>query len=486
MTQPHRPESGRQRPASIGREHRPALVVCLTAGFIAFLDVSIVNVALPTISTHLHASGSGLQWIVSGYALAFGLLLVPAGRLGDVYGHRTLFITGLALFVAASAACGAAPTAAFLIVSRIVQGAAGGVLTPQISATIQQLFQGAQRARAFGYFASVAAVSTAIGPLAGGALIAAFGASDGWRSVFYVNVPIGLALIPGAIMYLPPHTRRTGRRPGLDPAGIGLLGLGIVLVLLPLIQGNWGSWRWSLLAAAAAVLAVFIWHERRVTDPVLDLRLFRDRPYTVGATVITLYFAAFTPVFFIFTLLLQLGLGYSPVEAGAAITPFAAGAAVSATVAGRLAARHARDLIAAGLLLILAGLLGSALAVALAPSHGTGWATLVPLLIAGVGGGMIVAPNQSLSLSHVPLPEAGAAAGLLQTGQRLGTSAGIAAAGAAFFATLHRHGSYASAYRNGVLVTAAITAVALILTLTDRHRAARVHADQGDHWHHEH
>ena len=155
-------------------------------------------------------------------------------------------------------------------------------------------------------------------------------------------------------------------------------------------------------------------------------------------------------------------------------------------VAGRLAARHARDLIAAGLLLILAGLLGSALAVALTPSHGTGWATLVPLLIAGVGGGMIVAPNQSLSLSRVPLPEAGAAAGLLQTGQRLGTSAGIAAAGAAFFATLHGHGSYASAYRNGVLVTAAITAVALILTLTDRHRAARVHADQGDHWHHEH
>ena len=449
-----------------------ALTAVSLATLMTYLDNNIVNVALPTISTHLHASGSGLQWIVSGYALAFGLLLVPAGRLGDVYGQRTLFITGLALFVAASAACGAAPTAAFLVASRIAQGAAGGVLTPQISATIQQLFQGAQRARAFGYFAGVAAATTAIGPLAGGALIAAFGTSAGWRAVFYVNVPIGMALIPGAVRYLPRHTRRAGRRPGLDPAGIGLLGLGIVLVLLPLIQDNWGSWRWSLLAAAAAVLAVFIWHERRVSDPVLDLRLFRDRSYTVGATVITLYFAAFTPVFFIFTLLLQLGLGYSPLQAGAAITPFAAGAAVSATVAGRLAARYGRDLIAAGLLLILAGLLGSALAVALAPSHGTGWATLVPLLIAGIGGGMIVAPNQSLSLSHVPLPEAGAAAGLLQTGQRLGTSAGLAAAGAAFFATLHAHGSYTSAYRNGVFVTAAITAVALILTLTDRHRAA--------------
>jgi MFS family permease len=190
------------------------------------------------------------------------------------------------------------------------------------------------------------------------------------------------------------------------------------------------------------VLAVFIWHERRVTDPVLDLRLFRDRSYTVGAAVITLYFAAFTPVFFIFTLLLQLGLGYTPVEAGAAITPFAAGAAISATVAGRLAIRYARDLIATGLLLILAGLLGSTLAVALAPSHGTGWAALVPILIAGVGGGMIVAPNQSLSLSHVPLPEAGAAAGLLQT---------------------------------GIFVTTAITAAALVLALIDRHQARTRH-----------
>src|SRR5260370_4304840 len=157
--------AGRQRPASIGREHRPALVVCLTAGFIAFLDVSIVNVALPTISLHLRASGSGLQWIVSGYALAFGLLLVPAGRLGDIHGHRMLFVAGLAVFVAASVACGAAPTATVLVLvlGRIVQGAAG-VLTPQISATIQQLFQGGARGRAFGAYASVASVSSSVGP----------------------------------------------------------------------------------------------------------------------------------------------------------------------------------------------------------------------------------------------------------------------------------------------------------------------------------
>jgi MFS family permease len=177
------------------------------------------------------------------------------------------------------------------------------------------------RARAFGYLGSVAAVAGAIGPLVGGALIAAFGASDGWRAVFYINLPIGLAVIPLAARLLPSHVPVTGKRPGLDLDGAGLLGLGIVLVLLPFIQDGWGSWRWWLLGGAAIVLAVFVPRERRVTDPLLDVRLFRHRSYSVGTTVITLYFAAITPLFFIYTLLLQLGLRYSAIDAGAAIFP---------------------------------------------------------------------------------------------------------------------------------------------------------------------
>jgi MFS family permease len=189
--------------------------------------------------------------------------------------------------------------------------------------------------------------------------------------------------------------------------------------------------------------------------------------------VITLYFAAFTPLFFIFMLLLQVGLRYTAIEAGAAITPFAAGAALSALIAGRYAARHGRDLIAAGLLLMLVGFLATALAVALVPRHGTGWATLAPVLVAGLGGGMVVAPNQGLALSGVPLSRAGTAARLLQTGQRIGASIGIAAAGSAFFGTLRGHGSFADAYRNGIFVTAGLTAAALLLALIDRHRGRR-------------
>jgi EmrB/QacA subfamily drug resistance transporter len=454
-----------------------ALAVCLAGGFIVFLDVSIVNVALPTISVHLHTSGSGLQWIVSGYALAFGLLLVPSGRVGDIHGHRMLFVAGLAAFVAASAVCGAAPSAAVLVFGRIVQGAAGGVLTPQVSATIQQLFQGAARGRAFGYFASVAAVASAIGPLAGGALIAAFGTADGWRAVFYVNVPIGLVLCPFAVMLLPRHVRPAGRRPGLDRVGVGLLGLGVVLILLPFIENGWGTWRWSLLAAAAVALALFVWWERRVTDPVLDLRLFGDRSYTTGVSVITLYFAAFTPLFFVFTLLLQLGLGYSALAAGAAITPFAVGSALSAALSGQYAVRHGRALIAAGLLLMLAGFAGSAAAVELVPHHGTALATLAPILVAGIAGGLVIAPNQSLALAGVPLPQAGAAGGLLQTGQRIGASIGIAVAGAAFFSTLRGHGTFPQAYRSGIAVISAITAMALLLALIDWRQARHASDD---------
>jgi EmrB/QacA subfamily drug resistance transporter len=447
------------------------LFVCLAGGFIVFLDVSIVNVALPTISLHLHTSGSGLQWIVSGYALSFGLLLVPSGRLGDIHGHRMLFVAGIAVFVAASAVCGAAPSATVLVFGRIVQGAAGGVLTPQISATIQQLFQGSERGRAFGYFASVAAVASAIGPLAGGALIAAFGTADGWRAVFYVNVPIGLGLIPLALMLLPRHVPPAGRKPALDWLGVVLLGVGIVLILLPFIENNWGTWRWTLLGAASADLALFTWWESRVTDPVLDLRLFRHRAYTTGIIVITLQFAAFTPLFLVFTLLLQLGMGYSAVLAGLSITPFAVGSALSAVLSGPYAVRHGRALIATGLLLMLAGLVGSLVAVELVSHHGTGLATLVPMLIAGTGSGLVIAPNLSIALSGVPLPQAGAAGGLLQTGQRIGASIGVAVAGAAFFGTLHGHGTFPDAYRNAIVVISGITATALMLAFIDWRRA---------------
>ncbi|MDQ6851646.1 MAG: MFS transporter [Actinomycetota bacterium] len=452
-----------------------ALAVCLVGGFMVLLDVSIVNVALPSIRTGLHATESDLQWVISGYTLTFGLLLVPAGRIGDLRGRRGVFVGALAAFALASAACGAAPSSGWLVIGRLVQGLAGGTLTPQISATIQQMFSpGQERGKAFGLFGAVVGISTAVGPLLGGLLIAGFGDTEGWRAVFYVNVPIGLIAIPLAWRLLPGADEQAGtKHHDLDPVGVLLLGIGAVLLLLPFVEERqWSNAAWLLVPAAAAVLAGFLFWEVRYTrhgrEPVVDLELFKLRSYTFGSSMITVYFAGFTPLFFLFTLYLQNGLKYSALAAGLASTPFALGSAVSAAFGGRVVTRIGRPLVALGLTLVVIGFVTSVVAVHLVPDHGTGWATLTPLLVAGIGGGLTIAPNQALTLSEVPTRRAGTAGGLLQTGQRLGAAIGIAAAGSAFFAVLgSSHSDYAGAYERGIWVAVCFVAVALVIALID-------------------
>src|SRR6185437_17007229 len=204
--------------------------------------VSIVNVALPSLKAGLHASPDDLQWVLSGYALAFGLVLVPAGRLGDTHGRRTAFMIGLAAFTLTSALAGVATGPAWLVAARFAQGLASGILNPQVAGLIQQLFHGRERGRAFGLLGAVIGLSTAIGPLLGGLLILAGGPTDGWRWVFYVNVPIGLLTLPAARRFLPGRDERAdaakdGPAPrGLDPVGIGLLGCAVILLLIPLVE----------------------------------------------------------------------------------------------------------------------------------------------------------------------------------------------------------------------------------------------------------
>lgn len=463
-----------------------ALSVCLVGGFMVLLDVSIVNVALPSIRDGLQASESELQWVVSGYALTFGLLLVPAGRVGDVRGRRTMFVIALALFSLASLACGLAPTSQTLVIARLVQGLAGGLLTPQISAVIQQLFRGRERGTAFGLFGTVVGVSTAVGPLLGGALIALFGPDHGWRWVFFINLPIGLAAIPLAWRLLPKPDPSQRQRHDYDPVGVLLLGAGIVALLLPLVQERqWpGSAKWLLIPVAVLLLGVFVaWetrYSRRGKEPLVDLVLFRLRSWSFGAAMITLFFAGFTPLFFVFTLYLQTGLGYSALEAGLAITPFAIGSAAAAAIGGRVVHRFGRILVAAGLLLVVVGFVGTVGAVSLVPERGTGWATLVPLLIGGLGTGLVISPNQALTLSEVPVERAGTAGGLLQVGQRIGAAVGIAAVASVFFArAAATRGDFASAFDHGMLVATGFVVAALLVAVVDvlvdrrLHRRAR-------------
>ncbi len=448
--------------------------MCLVAGFMTLLDVSIVNVALPSIESGLHAQPNALQWIVSGYALALGLLLVPSGRLGDARGRRTVFMTGVALFVLASAGCGAAPTATVLVLGRIIQGFAGGLITPQVSGFIQTLFRGEERGKAFGFFGTVVGISTAIGPLLGGALITVFGTQSGWRAVFFVNLPVGALALLLARRYLPapvPEEHEGGTQ--LDPIGVVLLGLAVTCVLVPFIeQRSWHSpLRPALFGVAAVLLVLWVVHERRygrTREPLVSLDLFRIRSYVLGAGVGFLYFAGFTGTFFILTQYLQIGLHYSPLGAGVSATPFAIGGALTASLGSRQVLRRGRKLVALGLGTVIVGLTITYLAVHAEPGPDVGYYVALPLLLAGMGGGFVISPNQTLSLSEVPTRRAGSAGGVLQTGQRIGSSAGIAITGSVFYTALDGgRPDFATAFRDGLVVIVAFVGAALLLALAD-------------------
>ncbi|MEV5709114.1 MFS transporter [Actinoallomurus sp. NPDC052274] len=484
---PGRPDDT-ERPV---RHRWQALSICLVAAFMTLLDVSIVNVALPSIRTGLHASPDGLQWILSGYALTFGLVLVPSGRLGDARSRRAVFMAGLVVFTLASAAAGIAQNIAWLVAARLVQGVAGGMLNPQIAGLIQVMFRGSDRGRAFGALGATIGIATAAGPILGGAIIALAGAQEGWRWVFYVNVPVGLIALPLAWRLLPAPSRAS-RPQSLDPIGVLILGVGVVALLLPFVQEEqWhGSAKWLLVPAAAVLLAAFLWWERRHREPMIDLSLFHHRSYALGSTIALLYFAGFTAVFFIFTLYLQNGLRYSALEAGLAITPFAVGSGAAAAVGGRIVSRFGRPLVAVGLVLVGVGLAGVLLAVHFDSGRQVALATAAPFLLAGVGSGLVIAPNQTITLSEVPPEGGGSAAGVLQTGQRIGTAVGIAAVGAVFFAAVRgTRGGWAVAFQHGLFVILAFVVAALLAAFADlfmgrrsvRHpgRHARHHANRG-------
>jgi EmrB/QacA subfamily drug resistance transporter len=409
------------------------LGVSLVIGFMALLDVSIVNVAIPSMQTGLDTRASTVQWVVSGYALAFGLTLVAGGRLGDAFGRRRMMLVGLCGFVLSSAAVGFAPNVALVIAARLAQGASAGLLTPQNSGLIQQLFRGRERARAFGMFGFTVSVSSATGPVLGGLILQLAGA-DGWRWLFWVNVPIGLVAMVAVLALVPrrdPATiDRTQAR--IDVPGALLLGATVVLLLYPVVSiESDARWPLALLPLVPVCGWAFLRWERHVAarglPPLLDIELLRRLPgYGNGVAVGTLYFTGFTGLLLVLSVYLQDGLRLTPLQAGLLMMPFAVGSAVSAPISGRFVSDMGRKITVGALVVTMGGVLVVAL---LAPisDAGTVWLVLVPaLLLAGLGGGAVVSPNMTLSLDEVPPRMGGAAGGALQTGQRIGSSIGAA------------------------------------------------------------
>ncbi len=436
------------------------------------LDVSIVNVAIPSMERALDVAPSDVQWVLSGYTLMFGLMLVPGGRFGDGHGRRTVFVVGVALFTITSVAAGLAPTAPWLIASRLLQGAAAGLINPQVTGLIQELFQSVERGRPFGLLGAAVAISTAVGPLLGGLLIHIGGAEHGWRWVFFVNVPIGVFAAVLGWRLLPHRPQGAPDRYRLDPVGLLLLGAGVLLVLLPLVQQHWqGPARWLTLPAGLLTLAAFAgwerWYGRR-REPLFDPRLLGIRSYRFGVLIALLYFGGFTSIFFVLTVYLQNGLGHSALAAGLASTPFTAGFAIASVVGGRIVSRVGRPLVALGLATVAVSLVVVVLVVNRVPTGATvSWWTATPLLVAGLGSGLVVTPNQALTLAQVPVSRAGSGAGMLQTGQRIGSAAGIATVGSVIFAAQGATGDWSVAFHHAMLLISGITILALFLALTD-------------------
>jgi EmrB/QacA subfamily drug resistance transporter len=452
-----------------------ALAVTLLVGFMSLLDVTIVNVAVPSIQHGLDASSQSIQWIVSGYALTFGLTLVAGGRLGDVVGRRRMFILGLIAFTVTSAIAGLAPNEHLLVVARLLQGAAAGFLTPQNSGLIQQMFSGAERGRAFGLFGTTVGLSAASGPILGGLILAAFGEDDGWRYVFFVNVPIGVLAMVLAVRLLPPAAPREGTvRSQIDGVGAVLLGVAVLCVLLPIVEamGDPSGPLWFLLLLGPVFTYAFVRWERRVVRrggaPLLDVQLFSRAPgYASGIVLGTAYFCGFSGIWLVLALYLQDGLHFTPLQSGLTVTPFAIGSALTSVIAGRVIGRFGRRVTLLGLSLVVVGFAALAVVIPLtSPSHPALY-LLLPLLVAGLGSGATISPNITMTLASVPPRMGGAAGGALQTGQRIGSAIGAAVLAAAFRLTLSSGAELGTAVAVAFLCALAFSVVAWAMALRE-------------------
>ncbi|MFI2362343.1 MFS transporter [Promicromonospora sp. NPDC019610] len=420
-----------------------ALGVLILGVSMALLDTTIVNVALPTIRVSLDASEGTLSWIISGYALAYGLALIPAGRVGDRVGHKWVFVVGLAGFTLASLWCGLAHGATELIVARVVQGLCGGIFFPAVTALIQLMFTGRTRGKAFAVMGAAIGFSTALGPIIGGLLIEAFGENEGWRSIFFVNLPFGVIAVVAAVMLLP-RIVVGGAARGVDVVGLLLVSVALVAILVPLIEGEdagWPWWTFACLAAGLLLLVAFAFWERRVAarsgSPLVPPHLFSHPAFSGGVILALVYFAAFTSIFFTISIFWQSGLGHSALASGLVSVPFAIGSIAGASQSERLSHRLGRTVLVIGTGMVAVGLVSVWLVLWLVPtgdlSH---WHLAGPLLIGGIGSGLFIAPNAQFIVATVDRDEAGAASGVIGTMQRIGSAAGIAVVGSVLFGSL--------------------------------------------------
>ena len=416
-----------------------ALFVVLTAAFMVLLDISIVNVAIPSIQRTLDASFGEVQLVLAGYQLAYAVVLITGGRLGDIYGRKRLFMVGMGGFITASALCGLAQSPTMLIASRVFQGLMAALMYPQVLSVIQVSFPPRERGAAFGVFGATIGIATIAGPLVGGLIIGNGTGGTNWRWIFLVNVPIGLASLIAAALLLGESRAPFAKR--LDLIGVAIVSVGLGLLTYPLVEGRdagWPAWTFIALALSLPVLAGFVLFERGRQDrsPLMELSLFRNRPFTVGVVLSGLFFSTIPAFFLTFSLTLQIGLGFGALHAGLTTMPFAIGSALASTASARLAPRLGKAILQFGAMLLIAGVLGVIITLEKRGAS-VGGAELIPsLLVCGLGLGLIIAPLINIVLAGVNPRDAGSASGVVTTVQQIGGAIGVAVVGVIFFGLL--------------------------------------------------
>ncbi len=417
------------------------LVILLLAGFMNLLDVSIVNIAIPSIQRNLGASYADVQWALAGFTLAYALVLITGGRLGDTFGRKRLFLIGVAGFTLMSALCGAAQSPGQLIAFRVAQGAMGGIMIPQVLAVIQVTFPPAERIKALAGFGVTAGLGTVSGPLLGGLLIQSNMLGLDWRPIFLINIPVGIVALAASAVLV--RESRAPNPPKLDPVGVGLISAALLLLLYPLVQGRqlgWPAWTFASMAASVPMLAAFVGYERikarRDGSPLVQLRLFGQRAFSVGIAIAMTFFLGVTSFALILTLFLQIGLGFSPLHAGLTFLPFSGGVLLASGAAARLGPRFGRGVTMTGALVMAAAMAGLILIVRHYGQAVTTTELLPGLIAAGLGMGTVLAPLADILLAGVRQEDAGSASGVFNTSIQLGASIGVAVIGVIFFGLL--------------------------------------------------
>ena len=446
-----------------------AAVVMIGAAMMDLIDITVVNVALPTIRADLGATGTELEWVVSAYMLAFAAALIVAGSFGDLLGRKRIFLAGIAVFGLASLAAALAQTPGELIGARVVQGAAAAAMIPQLLATFRAMFAGDERGKAFGLYGAILGFASAFGLVLGGVLTDADLFGWGWRTVFVINIPVALISFVAALRTVPETYQRDAGRP--DLAGATVLAAAIVAIAYPLLEGRsqgWPAWLWLVFAAGLAGLVILgVIEERRQHSrvaPLLRTRLLRIPAFSAGVAVQLAFSAGLQGFFLTFAVWIQAGMGFSPLGAGLTALAFSVGSFLLAPMAVPLAQRYGRSVLSGGGVLMAVGFA----AVLLGADHvGTGsnpWPIVPGLVIAGVGLSLLVIPLVNVVLAAVPHEVAGGAGGIFTTAQQLGGALGVAVVGAVFFSQSET-GSFTDAFEHSAPVVIGLFVVAAVLSI---------------------